>query len=148
MTASTLDQVLARNYTFVAKADLEDGGWVIIFPDLPGVITQADRWDEIGEMAEDALRTWVAAQIEDGRPIPEPSDVAVPGWDWATVGVPLLTTSEVAERLQVTPRRVLALAANRGVGKKIGHSVMFRPDEVDAMRPGPVGRPSRAPRSA
>ena len=142
MSAPTIEEVLARTYTFIAKADPEDGGWVVIFPDLPGVVTQADTWEEIGEMAQDALRTWASAQIEDGRPVPEPTDVPVPEWDWASVGVPLLTTREVAERLEVTPRRVLAIAASRGVGRKIGHSMMFHPDELEAMRPGPVGRPA------
>jgi predicted RNase H-like HicB family nuclease len=143
MTAPTTEDILARGYTFIAKADREEGGWVIVYPDLPGAVTQADVWEEIGEMAEDALRTWVEAQLESGRPIPEPTDVPIPEWDWATAGVQLLTTREVAERLNVTPRRVLALATSRGLGRKIGHSVMFHPDEVEALRPGPVGRPAR-----
>lgn len=36
------------------------------------------------------------AQIEDGRPIPEPSDFAMPEWNWETAGEPLVTTAEVA----------------------------------------------------
>lgn len=143
MTTPAVDDILARGYSFIAKADHEDGGWVIVYPDLPGVVTQADTWEEIGEMAEDALRTWIAAQIEDGRPIPEPTDLPLAEWDWASIGVPLLTTREVAERLGVTPRRVLAIAASRGMGRKIGHSMMFRPEDIEAMRPGPVGRPGR-----
>lgn len=39
---TTMDEVMSRNYTFIAKADLEDGGWVVMFPDLPGVMTQAE----------------------------------------------------------------------------------------------------------
>lgn len=57
MAPPTVEEVLSRPYTFIAKADPDDGGWVITHPDLPGAITQVDTWDEIGEMAQDALRT-------------------------------------------------------------------------------------------
>lgn len=140
-SSAGVEEILRRNYTFIAKADLEDGGWVIMYPDLPGVMTQADTWDEIGEMAQDALRAWVEAQLEDDRPIPEPSDRDLPEWDWGSVGVSLLSTNEVAEQLGVTPRRVLALAADRGVGQRFGRSVMFHPDDLERLRPNPVGRP-------
>ncbi len=82
----TLEEILARNYTFIAKADLENGGWVVMYPDLPGVMTQAETYEEIAVMAKDALRAWAEAQIEDGRPIPEPSDFAMPEWNWDAVG--------------------------------------------------------------
>jgi len=78
----TLEEVMSRNYTFIAKADLESGGWVVMYPDLPGVMTQAETYEEVATMAKDALRAWVEAQIEDGRPIPEPSDFQIPQWDW------------------------------------------------------------------
>jgi len=137
-----LEEVMSRNYTFIAKADLEDGGWVIVYPDLPGVVTQAETYEDIAVMAKDALASWAEAQIEDGRPIPEPSDFDIPEWNnWESVGEDLLTTKEVAERLNVSTRRVLALAADRGVGERFGRSVMFRPQDVEALRPGPIGRP-------
>lgn len=138
---TTVREVLERNYSFIAKADLEDGGWVIIYPDLPGVMTQADSYEEVGEMAEDALRTWAEAQIEAGRPIPEPSELDLPEWDWDTVGEQLKTTAEAAEILGVSARRVLALAEDRGTGRRFGRSVMFTNDEIEQMKPRKVGRP-------
>lgn len=137
----TTQEVLARNYTFIAKADLEDGGWVIVYPDLPGVMTQADTYGEIGEMAEDALRTWAEAQIEDGKLIPEPTDIDIPEWDWSVLERDLVSTREVAATLGVTSRRVLALAKSRDVGTRIGRSVMFRRSDVAKLYPGKVGRP-------
>lgn len=83
---ATLDEVASRNYTFIAKADLEDGGWVVMYPDLPGVMTQAETYEEVAAMAKDALGTWAEAQIEDGRPIPEPSDFQISEWNWANAG--------------------------------------------------------------
>ncbi len=75
---NTLDEVMSRNYTFIAKADLKDGGWVVMYPDLPGAMTQAETYEDVAVMAKDALRAWAEAQIEDGRPIPEPSECEMP----------------------------------------------------------------------
>lgn len=138
----TIEEVMQRNYTFIAKADPASGGWVVMFPDLPGVMTQADTYEEVGEMAREALEIWAEAQIEDGLPIPAPADYPLPEWDWDAAGPVLLTTKEVAERLHVTPRRVLALAADRGVGERFGRSVMFREADVARLQPGHVGRPA------
>jgi len=54
------------------------------------------------------------------------------------------TTRQVAEMLGVTPRRVRQLAISRNVGTKIGGQRglwLFSPEDVDAMRSRPVGRP-------
>jgi len=139
-----LEEVLSRNYTFIAKADLDDGGWVVMYPDLPGVMTQAETYEEVATMAKDALRAWAKAQIADGRPIPEPSDFEMPEWDWAKAGEPLVTTTEVAMEFAVTPRRILALARDRGLGRRYGRSVMFTRDDVDRLRPGKSGRPTKS----
>lgn len=67
-----LEDILARCYSFQAIAS-QDGGWVIWFPDLPGCMTQADTWAEIGAMAEEAVTLWLTDRLEQGLPIPEPS---------------------------------------------------------------------------
>jgi len=94
MDKPTIEEVLRRNYSFIAKADLEDGGWIIFYPDLPGVMSHAESYDDIGEITEDALRTWVEAQIQAGRPIPEPAELELPDWQWPTVGEQLKSTGE------------------------------------------------------
>jgi hypothetical protein len=54
----------------------------------------------------------------------------------------LLTSDDVAAILHVTARRVRALAATRQVGWQAGRGVwVFRPQDVDRLRPGPHGRP-------
>ncbi|MCC6177559.1 MAG: toxin-antitoxin system HicB family antitoxin [Chloroflexi bacterium] len=68
----SLDEYLAREYPFQVLAD-PDGGYVIVFPDLPGCLSQADTLDEIPAMAEDARRAWMTAAYEDGDEIPPPS---------------------------------------------------------------------------
>lgn len=67
-----LDDYLRLQYSFRAVADV-DGGYVILFPDLPGCLTQVDTMDEIPAMAEDARRLWIETAYEDGQEIPLPS---------------------------------------------------------------------------
>src|SRR5579883_436313 len=68
----SLDDYLALEYPFQVIAD-PDGGYVIVFPDLPGCMTQVDRVDEIGAMAEDARLGWIETAYEHGMEIPLPS---------------------------------------------------------------------------
>lgn len=67
-----LDEYLAREYPFQVIAS-RDGGYVVVYPDLPGCITQADTVDEIPELAEEARRLWIETEYEEGRDIPPPS---------------------------------------------------------------------------
>ena len=43
-------------------------------PDLPGCETFGDTLEEAWEMMEDAKRTWIEAQLDDGHPVPAPRD--------------------------------------------------------------------------
>lgn len=67
-----LDEYLALQYPFNVIAD-PGGGYVIVYPDLPGCLTQVERADEIAEMAEDARRLWIETEYERGVEIPLPS---------------------------------------------------------------------------
>jgi len=40
--------------------------------ELPGCMTQAETWAELGEMIEDAMRGWLEVALEDGDDIPLP----------------------------------------------------------------------------
>jgi antitoxin HicB len=63
---------LAREYPVHVLADA-DGGYVAVFPDLPGCITQGDTLVEVAAMAEDARRGWIETEYERGHDIPLPS---------------------------------------------------------------------------
>jgi predicted RNase H-like HicB family nuclease len=39
---------------------------------LPGCLTQADDFTELGEMIEDAMRVWIESAIEDDVTVPAP----------------------------------------------------------------------------
>ena len=71
-TRKPLEHYLDLQYPFVVHAD-PDGGYVIVYPDLPGCLSQAETLDEIPVMAEDARTGWIETEYEEGRNIPEPS---------------------------------------------------------------------------
>lgn len=60
----------------------------------------------------------------------------------------LLTTPEVAEILDVSERRVRALALKRGVGRVVAGVRLFRPKDVELLQPDPRWRESRNRRIA
>lgn len=145
-TNTTVEEIVNRPYSFIAVADQEDGGWVVFYPDLPGVMTQADTYEEISVMAKEALETWVEAALDEGRPVPEPTFDANPDWDWASVrptsDLPTMTTEEVAHELDVSVARVHQLARTRHVGQRRGSGLMFSKRDLDKMRIRRPGRPA------
>ena len=67
-----LAEYLALHYPFNAVAD-PDGGYVVLFPNLPGCMTQVESLDQLPSMAEDARRLWIETEYEAGKDIPLPS---------------------------------------------------------------------------
>lgn len=59
-------------YKMEIVPDMEEGGFVVSFPDLPGCITCAETMERAIANALDAKRTWLEAELEEGRKIPEP----------------------------------------------------------------------------
>jgi predicted RNase H-like HicB family nuclease len=47
----------------------------VSFPDFPGLITAAASLDEARAMAEEVLAFHIEGLVEDGVPIPEPTDL-------------------------------------------------------------------------
>jgi antitoxin HicB len=54
------------------ETDPDYPGWVARVLDLPGCITQADTFEELEGMIEDAMRSWIETAIERDIPVPEP----------------------------------------------------------------------------
>ncbi len=55
--------------------DEENGGYTVVFPDLPGCITQGETLEESIEMAEDAALGWLLDSLEENEELPTPSKV-------------------------------------------------------------------------
>lgn len=71
----TVDEYMKLPYKMEIIPDIEEGGYVVSFPDLPGCITVGETLEEAIKNAEDAKRTWIEAAIEDGHSISEPNDL-------------------------------------------------------------------------
>lgn len=56
----------------VLTPDVEDGGYVASFPDLPRCITCADTQEKAIANAADAKRAWIEAALESNVEIHEP----------------------------------------------------------------------------
>jgi antitoxin HicB len=67
-----LDHYLRLDYSFLAHAE-PDGGYTIVFPDLPGCVSVAESPNDVSAMAMDAKRLWMESAYELGREIPLPS---------------------------------------------------------------------------
>lgn len=72
MEPRTLEDYLALDYSLDVIADPQ-GGYVLVYPDLPGRMTQVESLDEVGKAADEIRRLWIRTQFEDGHPIPLPS---------------------------------------------------------------------------
>lgn len=53
----------------------DEGGYTVVFPNLPGCVTEGDSLSEALEMAVDASSGWLLASVEENRKIPEASDI-------------------------------------------------------------------------
>lgn len=70
-----LNYYMRLDYRIEIIPDIEEGGYAIHCPELPGCITCADTIEEGLEMLEDAKKCWFTACIEDNMPIPEPKNI-------------------------------------------------------------------------
>lgn len=63
------------DYPFAVRPlSAEDGGgYLVEFPDLPGCMSDGETVEEAIRNGEEAVRDWIAAMKEAGRPIPAPS---------------------------------------------------------------------------
>jgi antitoxin HicB len=114
-----LNWYLNQPYPYTVVPDPE-GGFVILFPDLPGCMTQVERSEEIAPMAEDARVLWIETEFELGADIPLPSGSN----DYSgkfLVRVPRSlhrTLAESAEREGVSLNAYVTMLLARGVGQE------------------------------
>ncbi len=67
----TAEVVRAREYKFsVVFEPVEDGGYQVTAPLLPGLITYGRTLAEARSMARDAMRCHLEGLLKDGEPIP------------------------------------------------------------------------------
>ncbi|MBZ0280000.1 MAG: type II toxin-antitoxin system HicB family antitoxin [Anaerolineae bacterium] len=75
MSNKTLDYYMSLPYTLEIIPS-EEGGWFIKVKELRGCMTQADTWEELMPMIEEAKTGWLEVALEAGDPIPEPVGIS------------------------------------------------------------------------
>lgn len=75
MTPKTLEYYLSLPYTIEIFPDEEDGGYVARVRELPGCLTQANTWEQLQPMIEEAKRAWLEVALKYGDAIPEPERI-------------------------------------------------------------------------
>jgi predicted RNase H-like HicB family nuclease len=76
MSATTREALTAapagvRRYTVLLTPELEDGGYSVAVPALPGCRTQGDTLQEALANAREAIQLYLEDVIADGEPVPE-----------------------------------------------------------------------------
>jgi len=68
-----LDYYMGLSYKIEVIPDMEEGGYTLHCPELPGCMTCAESLEHGFAMVEDAKKSWFTACLENGVEIPEPS---------------------------------------------------------------------------
>ena len=68
-----IDYYLKLPYKLEIVPDIDEGGFVARYPELPGCITVGDTLESVVKNLNDAKIEWITAALEDGNTIPEPS---------------------------------------------------------------------------
>lgn len=71
----TVDDYMKLPYRMEIVPDMDEAGFTVSFPDLPGCVSIGDTIDEAYKNALDAKRSWLEAAIEDGIHINEPKSI-------------------------------------------------------------------------
>lgn len=85
-----------RDYPAVFGRDDEIPAYGVMFPDLPGCVTQGDDLEDAMRMAREVLALHLFGMYRDGDPIPEPStpeSVTIPE-DWPPDSLVLMVTPD------------------------------------------------------
>ncbi len=104
-------------YPALFEPDVEHGGFVVTFPDVPGCITQGESEQEAREMAEDALAMMLGHIIDHAGEIPKPS--ARRGKRYRHIGLPPIQSAKLDLYLafRASGRRKSDLARRMGIQK-------------------------------
>lgn len=57
-------------YTVLLEPDLDEGGYTVTVPELPGCIAQGESFEDALAMVRDAISLHVEGLVADGLPVP------------------------------------------------------------------------------
>ena len=150
MARKDLSYYLSLPYTIEAIREIgEDEGsqvWFARVVELPGCMTDADSFEELGEMILDAMAAWIEVALEDGDAIPEPRPMGSYSGKFVT-RVPRSLHRDLAMRAK---REGVSLNAfvNVALARALGHYGVAQAGVVEMPVSMPVGNQGKVARLA
>ncbi len=110
-------KMLRFTYAAQFSPDIDDGGFVITFRDLPEAISQGDTVEDCVIEAADCLEEAIAARIDDQLDIPVPTESQGDEYD---IPVPLQTAMKAALYIAMKEENIsnVELASRLSVNEK------------------------------
>jgi predicted RNase H-like HicB family nuclease len=107
---------MPMRYVIAIEPGDENTAFGVVVPDLDGCFSAGDTLEEAMANAEEAIRAWIDAALDQGMAIPKPSglsaiqqNAAYAGWVFAVVSIDPAVLDDTTERVNITlPRRILA----------------------------------------
>jgi predicted RNase H-like HicB family nuclease len=126
----------------------------VVVPDLPGCFSAGDTLDDALTNAQEAILLHLEGLLDDGKPVPKPSDVAqlrrkrgLRNWTWAVVDVDMSQLGDKAARINITlPQRILRAVDAHARRQGESRSGFLARAAIEAMDK-PPGLPGRSSRS-
>lgn len=63
-----------KRYTIILEPDMEEGGYTVLVPALPGCITQGETLEQCIERAKEAITGYIESLQAHGEPVPEETE--------------------------------------------------------------------------
>jgi predicted RNase H-like HicB family nuclease len=117
----------------------------VVVPDLPGCFSAGDTLDDALTNAQEAVLLHLEGLLDDGKPVPTPSDVAqlrrnrgFRNWTWAVVDVDMSQLGDRAARINITlPQRILRAVDAHARRQGESRSGFLARAALEAMRKRP-----------
>ena len=71
----TLNEYMELPYRMEIVPDVEEGGYAVTFPELPGCITCGETLEQAVRNATDAKKAWLEAALDEGITIAMPDEL-------------------------------------------------------------------------
>ena len=117
----------------------------VVVPDLPGCFSAGNTLDDALTNAQEAVLLHLEGLLDDGKPVPTPSDVAqlrrkrgFRNWTWAVVDVDMSQLGDKAARINITlPQRILRAVDAHARRQGESRSGFLARAALEAMRKRP-----------
>ena len=121
MEAKDLAYYLALPYQVNVYPEEDGRGFTAVVPELPGCMTGADSFAELGEMMAEAKALWLETALEDGAYIPEPAPVEVEAFSGRfVVRLPRSLHRQLAKRAEAegtSLNQLVVMLLAEGIGR-------------------------------